>query len=567
MDYKKTYTLWKKALPLEQDALSALAKDTALLEDAFGANLSFGTAGMRGKMGLGTNRMNIYTVRRATQGYAEYIHSIDGANRGVVIAYDTRTNSAVFAKECALMLAKNNIKVYLYDGARSVPQLSFSILALNCAGGIVITASHNEAPYNGYKAYNQYGGQVLEDEAMRITSFIAHIANYLQLQPLTEEDALQQGLLTYVGAALDEAYFSSVTTLLHKVNGNLSCKPVEVVYTPLYGTGKAPILHLLNNLHVPVHLVEEQATPNGAFPGLSAPNPEDPASFALAIEVANAHQIDIILATDPDADRLGVALRNKNGMFQILSGNQLGCILLAYLLERYAAQNTLPQDGFITRSIVTTPLADQIAAAYHIATREVFTGFKYVANEIRLAQAQNNATFLFGFEDSYGYLASTDVRDKDAPAAAALFVSAAAYYAAQKLSLFDVLEKLYQTYGYYLEDTISLTLEGTEGQAKMQKTMDALRAEPLLSVDQYPVTKTIDYMIPVGTVDEMHSEMPPSDVLQFDLENGKITIRPSGTEPKLKVYLLCHHKEKEVAEKMLGGMHAAVSSLLEKHLN
>lgn len=562
----KHYTQWQQALPQLSEELQTLAQDEAALSDSFYRFLEFGTAGMRGVLGLGTNRMNLYTVRRATAGLAAYLQQEGKAGGTVAIAYDSRLQSDAFAKDTALLLAAFGIKSCLYSTLHSVPQLSYTILKLGCAAGVVITASHNPPQYNGYKLYGSDGGQMAETEAAKVTACIEAVTDYLTLQPMEEAEALQKGLLTYLGEEMDTAYYADVLSLISAPEAIAQYAPsFRAVYTPLFGTGRAPVSHMLSALGIHYSIVQEQAQPNGHFPGLSAPNPENPEAFALAIAQANAEGANLILATDPDCDRLGVAVRDHSGQFRILSGNEIGCLLLEHVLTVRAP---LPADAFAVESIVSSLLAVRIAAAHGVQMRQVLTGFKYIAAEIARSLREGKGHFLFGFEESYGYLGGTFVRDKDAAMATVLLAEAACCYAGRGLTLFDALQEIYRKYGYIRESVLSLTLEGREGVERIRNAVATLRSDPPAEIGGYAFTGFADYACGIqkdllsGREQSIH--LPASDVLAFTFPAGRIVVRPSGTEPKLKAYLAVEGCDMADAQSRLDALSGEVSALLHR---
>jgi len=544
MDYKENYLKWKKALfGTEYSALlEAMTEEEQ--EESFFQSLKFGTAGMRGVMGLGTNRLNIFTVRRAAKGFAEYLCRKNVQQKGIVIAYDSRNNSALFAKESALTLAKNGVKVYLFRELQSVPLLSFAIRELGCAGGIVITASHNHKKYNGFKVYGEDGGQVSVEAAREITAHIHGIEDYFSIEVMCESHALEQGLLEYIGAEIEEKYYQKVN---EKCFGtNLVCRHADalrVVYTPLYGSGYRHVMRLFRDIGVKnVYCVEEQICPNGEFPGLKAPNPEFESTFALATEYAKEYDADFIIATDPDCDRMGVTVRNADGTFMTLTGNQIGCLLMDYIFEHYK-ENTAGK--FAVKSIVTTQLASRIAEYYGVEMREVLTGFRFVSEIMRNAPA---GSFLYAFEESYGYLEADFLRDKDGAMSAAFLVQAAAYHLEYGRTLRQAVDWLYEKYGYYLERMISVTIEGMEGARRIAGFMEQMRLQPPERIGGLRVMESAD-------VRQGYRGLPSADVLIYELEGGsRVVLRPSGTEPRIKAYCFVNAQMRSMAEERLNAL-------------
>ena len=441
MGYIQEFKKWQEKLENTPYASELASMTEAEKESCFGASLQFGTAGLRAVIGMGTNRMNIFTVRRSTQGLADYLNSV-GAKKGVAIAYDSRRMSDVFAKETALVLAANGIKAYLYSTLHSVPQLSFTILHLGLDAGVVITASHNPKQYNGYKVYGPDAAQIGVAPAAAVTKAIENTADYFDIKTMDEQTALDAGLLEYIGESMDEVYFGKVLSLLDLNLIKQNADKLSIVYTPLFGSGFVPVTNILKRMGVTLYVVEEQSQPNSSFPGLSAPNPENAESFEKAIALAKEKDASLILATDPDCDRLGLAIREKNGGYQILSGNQIGCLLLDYVISKHS--DSLRGDEFTVKSIVSSPMADVIAEQNGVEMRSVLTGFRFIGEQIRLAQESGKGKFLFGFEESYGYLAGTFVRDKDASIACALCVEMACYYHAKGMTPGDALDAMYE---------------------------------------------------------------------------------------------------------------------------
>lgn len=546
MDYRENYKLWLREESLEptlRAELEAIADNPAEQEERFYTELEFGTAGLRGVIGAGTNRMNVYVVRRATQGLADYLKTFPGGpERGVAIAYDSRHMSDVFAKETALVLAQNGIKAYLYGTLHSVPQLSFTVLHLNCMAGVVITASHNPPEYNGYKVYWQHGGQAGPEQAAEILGYIRR-ADYFKVKPMEEDEALKAGLLNMIGEEVDEAYYKATMSLrLAPEVTERHGAETKIVYTPLHGSGNVPVREILKRIGLSnISVVKEQEAPDGSFPTVKAPNPEDPNAFTLAFDLANKAGANLILGTDPDSDRLGAAVRRRDGRFQVLTGNQIGSILIHYILSTRSERGTLPQNGFVVRSIVSTRMADAICACYGVELREVLTGFRFISEQIAESLESGEHTFLFGFEESYGFLSGCFARDKDAICAAMLLAEAAAVYALQGKNLYDVLQEMYAKYGFYGEAVKSYTLKGKDGLEKIAGAMKALRAEKVDGFGGVKAVRSED--LQAGTISypdgrEENSPLPKSNVLRYALEGeGWLCVRPSGTEPKLKLYI------------------------------
>ena len=523
--------------------LNAIAADEKEIEDRFYRGLEFGTAGMRGVIGYGTNRMNVYNVRRATQGLAQFIHHVEGgAERGVAIAYDSRKFSPEFALEAAKVLCANGVKVYLYESLRPVPVLSFTLRHLNCIAGIVITASHNPKQYNGYKVYWQDGGQLPPERAAQVLECI-NALDYTDAKVMCPEEAKKAGLLTMIGKDIDDVYISRVRELcvqpeLCKEMG----KTMKIVYSPLNGSGNVPVRRILSEVGFEnVSIVKEQELPDSNFTTVgAAPNPENYSAFDLARELAVKENADVIFATDPDCDRLGCLVRAADGSFIVLTGNQIGCLLMHYVLSGRKAAGTFPANGAVVKSIVSTDMARTIAASFGVTTFNVLTGFKFIAEKIQQFEDTGSHEFLFGFEESYGFLAGTFVRDKDAVIASMLLAEATAWYKKQGMTLYDGLMKLYETYGYYSEKVTSFALEGKDGLAKMVELMANLRKNTPAEFAGIAVKAVLDYKNGTRVENGVTTKLdyPSSDVLFYELDGGAwVCIRPSGTEPKVKVYV------------------------------
>ncbi len=566
MDHRATFALWQEKLAgTEWEAqLKAMENDEEAIRNAFSGWVEFGTAGMRGVLGPGPGQLNVFTVRRATQGLAAYINSIGQADRGVAIAYDSRHNSALFAKETALTLAANGVKALLYPEYTSVPQLSFTILHLNAAAGVVITASHNPSKYNGYKVYGPDGGQLANEGADAVLSFIDPIEDCFSLPTMEEQAALDAGLLQYLGPELDDAYVAAVKKQCPEPQALRDFgRELKLVYTPLNGTGMRSVPRVLHELGLEnVHIVKEQMAPDGDFPTVSAPNPEMPEAFDLSRKLADTVGADLLLATDPDCDRLGVALREPGGGFLTLTGNQIGCLLMDYLLSH----TEIKPGDFVVRSLVSTPMADRIAASYGVECRSVLTGFKHIAEQIRLTEETGKGRFLFGFEESYGFLAGTYCRDKDACLAAELAASAASFWARQGKDLHQALEELYLRHGYFAEKVVSFTREGADGIAQIKQAVAQLRQDPPQEVCGSPVLAVRDYQTKqrrdaAGKVTPI--DLPPSNIIYLELPEGSLIFRPSGTEPKLKTYISVSGDSEDAAKARLAEVTAAAKGTVD----
>ena len=475
--------------------------------------------------------------------------------------------SDVFAKETALVLAANGIKAYLYSTLHSVPQLSFTILHLGLDAGVVITASHNPKQYNGYKVYGPDAAQIGVAPAAAVTKAIENTADYFDIKTMDEQAALDAGLLEYIGESMDEVYFGKVLSLLDLSLIKQNADKLSIVYTPLFGSGFVPVTNILKRMGVKLYVVEEQSQPNSSFPGLSAPNPENAESFEKAIALAKEKDASLILATDPDCDRLGLAIREKSGGYQILSGNQIGCLLLDYVISKHS--DSLRGDEFTVKSIVSSPMADVIAERNGVEMRSVLTGFRFIGEQIRLAQESGKGKFLFGFEESYGYLAGTFVRDKDASIACALCVEMACYYHAKGMTPGDALDAMYEKYGYFAEKVISLTLDTLDGIARIKNAVNTLRENSPSCIASRTVLSLGDYL--KGTITKsdgavLNTGLPETNMLIFELDGGRLILRPSGTEPKLKAYCSARGDSRESAEQYLGELEKAAKELMNKYL-
>ncbi|WP_110931017.1 phospho-sugar mutase [Paenibacillus bouchesdurhonensis] len=519
-----------------KEELKALADDPAELEDRFYRDLEFGTGGLRGVIGAGSNRMNRYTVGRATQGLAQYLLKVHGNQEGrpsVVIAHDSRHFSPEFTLEAALVLAGNGIEAKLFPSLRPTPQLSFAVRHLGATGGIVITASHNPPEYNGYKVYNANGGQLVPHEAEQVIANIKELTSFEQVQRLTKEEAEAQGLLVWLGEAEDEAFFDTVAgvSLNPELLSSEAGKDIVVVFTPLHGTGNVPVRRVLDKLgFTQVHIVKEQEQPDAEFSTVKSPNPEERDAFKLAIELGEQVGADILIGTDPDADRMGAVVKNAAGEYEVLTGNQSGAILAHYILSQMKEAGKLPSNGAVVKTIVTSEFGAVIARHYGAEVFNTLTGFKYIGEKMDQFEQSGDYTYLFGYEESYGYLAGNYARDKDAIVASTLICEAAAYYKQQGKSLVDVLEELYAKFGYYRESLVSRTLKGKDGLAQIVALMDQFRNDPPKSIGAVPVTKVEDFSLGLYG-------LPKENVLKFSLEDGSwFCLRPSGTEPKIKFY-------------------------------
>ena len=548
MGYKETYQEWLSNPYFDSDTraeLEAIENDDKEIKERFYKDLEFGTAGLRGIIGAGTNRMNIYVIRKTTQGLANYIASVNGQAKGVAIAYDSRRMSPEFAQEAALCLAANGIKAYIFESLRPTPELSFAVRKLGCIAGINITASHNPPVYNGYKVYWEDGAQItpphdkgIMDEVQKVTSFTA-------VKTMDKAAAEAAGLYQVIGAEIDDAYIEQLKSqVIHMDAIKAVGKDLKIVYSPLHGTGNIPARRVLKELGFEnVYVVKEQELPDGNFPTVSYPNPEADEAFELGLKLAKEVDADLVLATDPDADRLGVRVKDaRTGEYHTLTGNMSGCLLEEYeLSQRKAAEGSLPDDGAVISTIVTTNMAGTIARAYGLRFIEVLTGFKYIGQQILNFEHSKRGTYLFGFEESYGCLIGTHARDKDAIVATMALCEAAAYYKTQGKTLWDAMIDLYEKYGYYKDDIQSITLKGIEGLEKIQQILDNLRQFPPKEIGGYQVEAVRDYkkevVINFKTQERTTTGLPNSNVLYYELENDAwVCVRPSGTEPKVKFY-------------------------------
>lgn len=548
MSWKQLYEKWKNYEHLEQElkeALKAIASDEAQLEDCFYKTMEFGTAGMRGIIGPGPNRMNIYTVRKASAGFAKYISEFgeEAKKRGVVIAYDCRHKSAEFALEAAKTLATYGIQTYLFEDLRPTPELSFAVRHLGAFGGIVITASHNPPEYNGYKVYGPDGGQLPPEPTNKLIEKVNVIEDELFIEVKSEQELKEAGLIRIIGEEIDSAYNDKLQTIL--INKDLikkTAKDVKIVFTPLHGTANKPVRRALETAGFKnVTIVKEQELPDPDFSTVKSPNPEEHAAFELAIQYGEKENADILIATDPDADRVGIAVKNDQGQYTVLTGNQTGALMLEYILSQKKAKGMLPANGVFIKTIVTSELGRAIASHYGIKTVDTLTGFKFIGEKIKQYEAEKSKTFLFGYEESYGYLIGDFARDKDAVQAALLAAEIAAYYKAQGKTIYEGLIEIFEKYGYYREALASLTLKGKQGQEQIQNIMENFRNEPPTEIAGEKVTTIEDYRTSVRTNTESNEtssiDLPKSNVLKYILADGSwICLRPSGTEPKIKFY-------------------------------
>lgn len=593
-DVKALYDLWSKDPYFDEDIrseLAAIAGDPTEIEDRFYRDLAFGTGGLRGVIGAGTNRMNAYTVGKATAGLAAYIakEGREACEKGVVISYDSRRFSPEFANKAALVLVHAGIRVYLSDELRPVPVLSFSVRHFGAFAGVMITASHNPSKYNGYKVYGEDGGQVTLEAADEILSNITAISDIRTVSASSEDEALASGLLTYFGEEIDTAYTEMLSSLVIDPESIARHRDMSIVYTPLHGSGNKPVRRILARVgFTNIHVVPEQELPDGTFPTVPTPNPEDPRALQMGVELARKVGASLVIGTDPDSDRVGVVVRtieNNEEVYKPLTGNQIGILLLDYILSSKKALGTLPARSFAVTTIVSSKLARTICDFYGVELQEVLTGFKFIGERIRLDDEEGDKHFQFGFEESYGYLAGLNVRDKDAVVSAMLIAGMAAQSSERGETLSDRIEGLYQRFGYGYEDAVSFTLEGKEGLERISGAMRAMRAEltnlktssdavgllgavPVRAVRDYKTSSRYD--LSAQSISVTPIDLPASDVLLYELGGEKgidwACVRPSGTEPKLKIYFGIYGREKALTLARLAEVKTLVSALVEGKL-
>ncbi|MGN0291150.1 MAG: phospho-sugar mutase [Lachnospiraceae bacterium] len=547
MGYKEMYESWLANPYFDEGTkaeLKSIEGNEKEIEDRFYTELEFGTAGLRGVIGAGTNRMNIYTVRKATQGLANYIKKVGKEAQGVAIAYDSRRMSPEFSNEAALCLAANGIKAYIFDSLRPTPELSYAVRKLGCAAGINITASHNPPEYNGYKVYWEDGAQITPPHDKGIMDEVKAVTDFATVKTMAKAEAESAGLYEVIGAEIDDAYIAELKKLvLHQDAIDKVKDELKIVYTPLHGTGNIPVRRVLKELGFKnVYVVPEQELPDGNFPTVSYPNPEAEEAFVLGLKMAKELDADLVLATDPDADRLGVYVKDsKTGEYHSLTGNMSGCLIGDYVIGQKKEQQGLPKDGAFIKSIVSTNMADAIAEYYGIQLVEVLTGFKFIGQKILEFETKGSGTYLFGMEESYGCLTGTYARDKDAVVASMTLCEAAAYYKTQGKTLWDAMIDMYEKYGYYKDDVKSITLKGIEGLEKIQTILETLRKDTPKTIGGYEVLKARDYkkdeIVDLKSGAVTTTGLPSSNVLYYELEEDAwVCVRPSGTEPKVKFY-------------------------------
>ena len=577
MGYKEMYQSWLDNPYFDEDTkaeLKSIAGDDKEIEDRFYTELEFGTAGLRGVIGAGMNRMNIYTVRKATQGLANYIKKVGKEAQGVAIAFDSRRMSPEFADEAALCLAANGIKAYVFESLRPTPELSYAVRKLGCPAGINITASHNPPEYNGYKVYWEDGAQITPPHDKGIMDEVKAVTDFATVKTMEKEEAKKAGLYEVIGAAIDDAYIAELKKLVvHQDAIDQVKDTLKIVYTPLHGTGNIPVRRVLKELGFQnVYVVPEQEKPDGEFPTVSYPNPEAEEAFVLGLAMAKKLDADLVLATDPDADRLGVYVKDsKTGEYHSLTGNMSGCLIGDYVIGQRKEREGLPKDGAFIKSIVSTNMADAIAKYYGIQLVEVLTGFKFIGQKMLEFETKGTGTYLFGMEESYGCLTGTYARDKDAVVASMTLCEAAAYYKTQGKTLWDAMIDMYEKYGYYKDDVKAITLKGIEGLEKIQTILETLRADAPKEIGGYKVLKVRDYK--KDTITDLAdgkvtpTGLPASNVLYYELEDDAwVCVRPSGTEPKVKFYYGIKGTSLEEADAKSESLGKEVLAMIEKML-
>lgn len=544
MEYLNKYNAWITDEYFDaktKEELKKLEGNDTEIKDRFYKDLEFGTGGLRGILGAGTNRMNLYTVRKATQGLANYIKKQGGEEKGVAIAYDSRRMSPEFAKDSALCLNANGIKAYVFESLRPTPELSYTVRELGCIAGIVITASHNPAEYNGYKVYWEDGAQVTAPKDEEIITEVLAITDYANVKTMNEEDAINAGLYNVIGKEIDDKYTAELKKLVLNEVSEMG-KELKIVYTPLNGTGNLPVRRILKELGFEnVYVVPEQELPDSEFTTVGYPNPEDPKVYSLAEKLAKEVDADLILATDPDADRLGIEVKDKNGEYVLFTGNMTGALIAEYVFSQKREKGILPNNAALIKTIVTGNMVDQIAKHYNATLIEVLTGFKYIGEQIKLFEETGSKEYVFGFEESYGCLIGTHARDKDAINAVMTLCEAAAYYKSKGITLNDQMNHIYEKYGYFKEDLKSVTYKGIEGMEKIKSIMEGFRKNPPKTAGDYTVLRIRDYkadtITDLKTGEVTKTGLPKSDVLYFEMnEDAWCAVRPSGTEPKIKFY-------------------------------
>lgn len=574
-DYKLRYENWLNDPYIsekDKEELRSIADNEKEIEDRFYKDLEFGTAGLRGVLGIGTNRMNVYTVTKATQGLANYIIKKGGEQRGVAIAYDSRRMSQEFSEQVALCLNANGIKTYRFDTLRPTPELSFAVRKLNCISGIVITASHNPPEYNGYKVYWEDGAQIVEPTDREIINEVNSVTSFGEIKKIPKEEAVEKGLYNTIGEEIDKSYLAELKKLVVNQDAiNKMQKDIKIVYTPLHGTGNKLVQAILKELGFEnVYVVPEQEKPDGEFPTVDYPNPEDPKAFKLALELAKEKNADIVLANDPDADRLGVYVKDqKTNEYIGFNGNMTGNLIAEYILSQKKINGTLPENGAIIKTIVSSNLTDAIAKAYNVKLFSTLTGFKNIAKIIRGFEENNNEyVCLYSYEESYGCIIGTHARDKDGIVAVMTLCEAACYYKEKNMTLWDAMLEMYEKYGYYKEKQFSITLKGAEGAEKIKQMMENMRNNPVTEIAGEKVKAFGDYQAQNihnnETGEDTSTGLPKSNVLYYDLTNDSwFCVRPSGTEPKIKFYMGVKGTSLEDADRKLEQLENAVRKIIE----
>ncbi len=574
MNYKERYKQWCTDSIFDEqtkEELRRIAGDEKEIEDRFYKDLSFGTGGLRGVIGAGTNRMNEYTVTKATQGLANYIKKQGGEEKGVAIAFDSRNKSIEFSEKAALCLNANGIRTYRFETLRPTPELSFALRELRCIAGIVITASHNPPEYNGYKVYWEDGAQITAPKDKEIIAEVNAVTDFAAIRMMERKEAEEKGLFRVIGQKIDDRYMEELKKLVLSPQAiQRMADSLKIVYTPLHGTGNLPVRRVLGELgFTKVQVVPEQELPDGNFPTVSYPNPEDPKAFALALKLAKETDADLVLATDPDADRLGVYAKDtKTGEYIPFTGNMSGLLIAEYELSVRREQGKLPKNGALVKTIVSSDMADEISKEYGVKVIEVLTGFKYIGEQIKFFEWDGSYEYLFGYEESYGCLVGTHARDKDAVVAVMALCEAAAYYKEKGLTLWDQMLKIYEKYGYYKEDLVSITMKGVDGAERIQTILADMRKNPLKQIGAYQVIALRDYeadtRLSLADGKVTPTGLPRSNVLYYELERGAwCCVRPSGTEPKVKFYMGVKEDSLKKAEQALAGLKEAMTEIVK----
>lgn len=573
MTYKEKYNLWLDSKYVDESAKNELRniEDEKEIEDRFYKELEFGTGGLRGVIGIGSNRMNIYTVGKATQGLADYLHRHYSGEISVSIAHDSRIMSREFSETAAAVLCANGIKTYLFDSLRPTPMLSFTVRHFGSKAGIVVTASHNPKQYNGYKVYNEDGNQFTDEGAEEIFSCIQALKSFSDVKTMDLGEAKNKGLLNIIGEEVDKVYIDKVKELtIRKDLVKEHAKDLKIIYTPIHGSGNIPVRRALKELgYENLSVVKEQELPDGNFPTAPYPNPEQPSVFNIALEMAKSIGPDVIFGTDPDCDRIGVVAKDGSGEYRVLTGNQTGVLLSHYIISSLKDLNKLPSNAAIIKTIVTSEMATKIAEDYGVKLIDVLTGFKYIGEKIKEFEKTGSNTYLFGFEESYGCLAGTFVRDKDAVIGAVLICEMALYYKKKGMNLYDALNSLYEKYGFYKETLVSKELTGKEGQEKIKKAIEHLRHSQIEEVNNIKIIKKFDYKLRIekDMINNVESEikLPVSNVLKFILEDGSwFVVRPSGTEPKMKIYMAVVGRSLDDADKRSHKFSEAIMNVIDE---